>query len=79
MSPLISPDGLMDSLTGGWGVTRAGSCLTTDLNSWSLLYLLMAAGALVTGVQSSCSAPSPELGRLVVTGEAVVGSNVDRA
>ena len=76
---MLSPEGLIDCLTGGRGVTRAGSCLTTDLNSCSLLYLLMTAGALVTGVQSSCSAPSPELGLLVVTGEEVVGSNVDRA
>ena len=76
---MLSPEGLMDCLTGGRGVTRAGSCFTTDLNSCSLLYLLMMAGALVTGVQSSCSALSPELGILVVTGVVVVGSNVDRA
>ena len=70
----------MDCLTGGRGVTRGGSCLTTDLNSCSLLYWVMMAGAVVTGVQSSCSwSPGSEVELLVVTGELVGGSIVDRA
>ena len=70
----------MDCLTGGRGVTRGGSCLTTDCIACSLLYWVLTAGAVVTGVQSSCSwSPGSGVELLVVTGELVGGSNVDRA
>ena len=39
----------MDCLTGSGVTLGGGSCFTTDLNSSSLLYLMMRGGGLVAG------------------------------